>query len=442
MVKNGITKLDGKLDVDMPMKILFITNFYPPASLGGYDQLCQEVGDAFRNRGHDVQVLTSNYRCADLPQPDPAWVHRELHLEMELVPSRNGLQFFTQRKRREAEGLRSLRQILEKGSPDVVVIWGMWNMYRSLSALVEESMPGRTVYYLCDYWPTLPNQFENYWNAPPRNILTGLPKLTLKPFALQILAREDRPDLKLEHVFCVSEYVRNTLVESGRLQPHAGVLHNGINPESFLNACESSRNFANGQNKSLRLLYYGRLNHDKGVHTAIQALGLLKQRALANNFELTILGSGSPDYESKLRQMSGELGVSEQVKFVGHVHRDAIPDWLALSDVYLFTSIWPEPMARSVMEAMAAGRLVIGTEVGGQVEMLIHGKNALTFEPEDVEALADHISRAFHEPQLRLQLARAGQQMVLERFTLDRMVDEMEELIQNIVRNPVSELGG
>lgn len=418
------------------MKIIFITNFYPPASQGGYEQLCQEIAEALRNRGHNVLVLTSNYKSTELSVPDPKWVHRELYLEMELASTTNALQFFTRRKTRETQNLASLRQIMKWFSPDVVLIWAMWNLHLSLPALVEELMPGQTVYYICDYWPTLPNQFENYWNAPPRSMITGLPKLILKTFALQILARENRPDLKLEHAYCVSEYVRNTLVEAGRLQPHAEVLHNGIDPEPFLKASESRQNFANGQNRPLRLLYYGRLNHDKGVHTAIQALGLLKQRGFVNNFELTILGSGHPDYESELRQMSVGLGVSEQVEFVGHVHRVGIPNRLACFDVYLFTSIWPEPMARSVMEAMAAGLLVIGTEVGGQVEMLNHGKNALTFKPGDVKGLSDQILRAYHDPQLRVQLAQAGQLMVSEQFSLDRMVNEIENILQNIVKSP------
>ena len=403
--------------------------------------MCQEVGDALRNRGHNVIVLTSNYKRAKLPEPDPEWVHRELHLEMELVSSRNAVQFFTRRKTREIENLETLRHIIDRFSPDVALIWGMWNLQRSLPALAEGLMLRRIVYYVCDHWPILPNQFENYWNAPPRSLITGFLKLFLKPFALQILARENRPDLKLENVIGCSEYIRNTLVAAGKLPPHTGVLYNGIDPEPFLKVSESRRNPANGQNKSLRLLYFGRLRQDKGVHTAVQALGLLKQRGFANNLELTILGSGHPDYETELRQMVVELGVSEKVKFIPHVQRDAIPRWLGLFDIYLFTSIWPEAMARSVMEAMAARLLVIGTEVGGQVEMLIDGKNALTFKPEDVEGLADHILRAFHDPQLRLQLALAGQSMVLERFTLDHTVNEIEELLQNIVRIAVPERG-
>ena len=184
----------------------------------------------------------------------------------------------------------------------------------------------------------------------------------------------------------------------------------------------------------LRLVYFGRLIHDKGVHTAIEALRLLKERGLIEQFHLTILGSGHPDYEAKLHQMVKAFDLCSQVEFVRQVPRDEIPQWLGRFDVFLFTSIWPEPMARSVMEAMAAGLLVIGSEVGGQTEMLAHNENALTFQAEDATGLADHLAYALNHPTRRMELAHAGQQMVLERFTLDRMVNDVETYLLDICK--------
>jgi glycosyltransferase involved in cell wall biosynthesis len=85
------------------------------------------------------------------------------------------------------------------------------------------------------------------------------------------------------------------------------------------------------------------------------------------------------------------------------------------------------------MEAMAAGLLIIGTEVGGQAEMLFDGENALTFKPEDVDGLASQIINAASDPSLRLELALAGQQMVLQQFTIERMVGEIEQFLQGIM---------
>ena len=175
------------------MHILFLSNFYPPASRGGYEQWCQEVADGLRTRGHDVLVLTSTHGRGSSSSPDLDWVRRELYLEMEFASLRNALHFFTSRKQRELENLTILRNAVEQHKPDAVLVWGMWNFPRSLPALAEELMPGRVAYYIGDYWTTLPSQFENYWNASPRNFVTGLPKLVLKPVAKMMLAREEHP---------------------------------------------------------------------------------------------------------------------------------------------------------------------------------------------------------------------------------------------------------
>jgi glycosyltransferase involved in cell wall biosynthesis len=90
-------------------------------------------------------------------------------------------------------------------------------------------------------------------------------------------------------------------------------------------------------------------------------------------------------------------------------------------------------MARTVMEAMAAGVLVIGSEVGGQPELLADGSNGLAFRAGDADALADRIARVLEDPSLRQRLAWAGRETVLERFTLERMVMEMEASFQERV---------
>jgi glycosyltransferase involved in cell wall biosynthesis len=85
------------------------------------------------------------------------------------------------------------------------------------------------------------------------------------------------------------------------------------------------------------------------------------------------------------------------------------------------------------MEAMAAGLMVIGAETGGQVEMLAHRQNALTFKAEDAIGLATQIELVLIDPPLRVQLAQAGQQTVLDRFTLDRMVNNIEGWLQGVL---------
>ena len=171
------------------MKLLFLTNFYPPASRGGYEQWCQEVAEGLRNRGHDILVLTSRYGQDQDEKAEPGGIQRKLHLEMDLTPLLHSLRFFVGRVTRERANLAYLRQLIEDFAPDIVFIWGMWNLPRSLAESAEDMRPGRVVYYVADYWPTLPSQHEFYWQSPGRHWATQFPKRLLGTVARRILTR-------------------------------------------------------------------------------------------------------------------------------------------------------------------------------------------------------------------------------------------------------------
>ena len=408
------------------MRILFLSNFYPPASRGGYEQWCQEVFDGLRSKGHAVEVITSNYGKSSLQHPDPVWVHRSLHLEMELASIKNAFQFFTHRKKREQENLHYIKKFIEQFKPDVVLIWGMWNLHYSIPVLIEKRMLGRVVYYMGDYWPTLPNQFENYWNAPPRSLLTGIPKLLLKPFAQAILAREKRPDIKLKHVLFPSIFMQNEFKQKGIVPTHAKIVYGAIDTKPYVN---SNQKHGDG----LSLLYVGRLSQEKGVHTAIQVVGSLVRDYGFKGIKLTIVGNGEPEYEAYLRQLAMQENVASFVTFVPAQPKETLPALYQKSDVFLFTSIWPEPFGRVIVEAMASGLTVVGAPVGGAAEILRANENALTFTPDDPSSLAQQLRRLIETPALREQLAKAGRETAIHQFDLQRMTNEIEAYLQALI---------
>jgi glycogen(starch) synthase len=417
------------------MRLLFLSNFYPPYELGGYEQWAHEVAEGLVERGHKVSVLTSSFGVEGDDDTDDDKVTRTLFLQTNNDYYRPW-DFFFRRSMQEAHNKRELEKMITTFQPDLVMVWGMWNLSHFLPYWAEQWMPGRVAYFISNYWPQDLDAHRLWWQLPTNHRATKLLKRPLRTMAMAKLEREGYPPtLRFEHAVCCSEYVRATLVAAGKLPEGAGVLLGGTEPEPFIAYSKLNLNTKTGRDQRLKLLYFGRLIPDKGVHTAVEAMGLLKEQGLAENIDLTILGSGHPDYEKHLHALVDELELQEQVSFVGKVARNDMPRWLGSFDVFLFTSIWPEPMARSVMEAMASGLLVIGTEVGGQEEMLSDGQNALTFEPGDVEHLALQIKKAAGDPSLRLELARAGQQMVLEWFTLDRMVREIEQYLMDIVEN-------
>jgi glycosyltransferase involved in cell wall biosynthesis len=396
--------------------------------MGGFEQWCREVTTRLRDRKHVVRVLTSCYGVTDGPLPEKH-VTRTLHLQAN-VHNYWPWSFFLKRPYQNRHNKHQLRSVINGFDPDLVVVWGMWNLSRYLPYWAERWMLDRVAYYIASYWPRNKDIHRQYWEKQPNRLATKLVKTPFRVLALAHLRREGYPPhLRFDHARCCSQFVRDELVEAGPLRSSAKVLYGGIDPKPFL----SNARPVDESIDTLSLLYFGSLVPHKGVHTAIEALGFLKQQGLGKHVNLTILGGGHPDYEAQLHKLTRKLGLAEEIHFAGRVPRSEVPSWLGHFDVFLFTSTWAEPFGRTIVEAMAAGLPVIGSDVGGSREIFEYYSEDLLFEPEDSRGLADRILRLVEDKALRQHLAREGQRIVLERFTLERMVDDIEIWFRDIL---------
>lgn len=401
------------------MRLLFLSNFFPPARSGGYTQWCHEVTERLAERGHTIGVLTSRHERTKVPAGEQN-IYRLLHLEGDLAYY-HPLPFFSKWKKQHRENLLYLEQIVQEFAPDLIFIWGMWALSKALPALAEQRLPGRVVYYLSDYWPSATDMHTAYWQSPARHYLMRPPKRILSKIALLMLAKEGQPDLKLEQVICVSARVRDLLVEAGLPVQNAQIIYGGTDVERFLDV--RRRDCLPGH---LKLLYAGQLVQHKGVHTAIEAMSRLVKAWGINEISLTLVGSGHPDYEAFLHDLIEKEGLQNHMAIHKPVSKDEMPAIFQQFDVLIFPSIYEEPLARITQEAMASGLAVVGTTTGGTKEILQDGETGLAFAPEDAQGLAEQVARLISYPELRCRLAQAGRQMVMENFTLDRMVNEIE----------------
>lgn len=412
------------------MRVLSLSNFYPPHAVGGYELWCQEVSEGLQARGHDVTVLTSRFRADERQEDGPVRVERTLRLEMELGSRANAVRFFTSRRAAERENLDRLTALVQETEPDCVLVWGMWNLHRSVPALAERLRPDRTAYYVGDYWPSLPSQFVPYWESRGRSRIAAAAKAPVRLVARRMLARERQPALEFRRAMFPTAFVRDELARRGVRAGDSRVVCGAIDTRAYAARADVSRPVEPG---ALRLLCASRLTPDKGVHTAIEALAVLAHRHGLTGAHLAIVGSGDAAYESRLRALAGERGVASRVSFLGARSKEDMPQVYREADVFLFTSLWPEPFGRVIVEAMASQLAVVGTVTGGAAEILIDRRNALTVEPGDVEGLADRVARLAGSPGLREQLGRQGREDAVARFDIRRMTDEIEQTLRQIV---------
>ncbi len=409
------------------MRILFLSNFYAPTFVGGWEQLCQETVNALMARGHQVAVLTSRYRRETISEPEPH-VQRVLYLESDLQHYKP-LDFFLRLPWRDQHNRQCMTELVKEFRPDVIFVWGMWQLNAQLAVLAEDLCPDRVAYYLCGYWPSEPDVHTSYWNAPETKPLVQLIKRPVALLATSLLARARRRSPDLKRAACVSYTVLNILREAGLELPTARVIYNGIQLDRFYHPLDA----AHFRRKPLRLLYAGAIVPHKGVDSAVRATIQLSSKYGPDVVNLTIVGDGNRQYEEDLRHLVQSYGIQAYVTFQGKVAREMMPSLLERFDVLLFTSTYQEPLARMMMEGMASGLVLISTTTGGSKEFLKHACNGLAFKAGDAEDLAKQIERLLNEPDLPYTLALAGQQTALSSFDFNRMVGEMESFLKDVV---------
>jgi glycogen synthase len=263
-----------------------------------------------------------------------------------------------------------------------------------------------------------------YWRQPAKHWYA---RLLMKPLAKTALARlraeNYPPPLAFRYTGCGSHFLKRRLAEAIPAFRDARVILCGLDLQLFA-TCHPHQTF--NKPGRLKILFLGTLATHKGVQTAIAALPILQAARPDIRPELTLVGAGHPEFESRLRQQCQESGISSAVHFRGAVAKEMIPAILAEHDVLVVPSMWEEPFGRVLVEGMAAGVVVVGTASGGSAEILQHEVNGLVFPPEDTNALAKCLLRLIDDPALYARLAKAGK-ATAPKFDLQRMVDEMEQ---------------
>jgi glycosyltransferase involved in cell wall biosynthesis len=403
------------------MRILFISAFYPPHVVGGWEQLVQDINCELQQRGHITALLTSNYGmdAGPLAETEPG-IERSLSLESDVVNYRV-TDSFLQRNRRARRNAAITRSAIQRFRPDVIFVHVMWNLSWAVPWMAEQLLPQGVVYYIADGWPYAPDGHQVYWQGRARSKLRNLVKHTLAPLALRLVRRERRAyRLRFDRVLCVSQAMRRDLAERAGIPfEDMQVVYNGVELDDFKPAEKP-------KNGGLRLLYAGSLTAHKGVVTAVEAMGQLAQAGKLDGMTLTLVGSGHPAYEHRLRRQVEAAGIAERVFFHERVERQEMPALLREYDALVFPSTWQEPLARVVQEAMAAGLVVVGTPTGGTPEILKDGETGLVFPAGDAASLAGRLEQLSRDEGLRCRLAANARQVVEERFGFERMADEIE----------------
>eukprot|EP00752_Nemacystus_decipiens_P014025 g12461.t1 len=238
-----------------------------------------------------------------------------------------------------------------------------------------------------------------------------------------------------DHVTAVSQFVKQALIRNeGIPAQRIGVVHNGIapGPEPTDNDRSHARQQLGIDEDRPVVMQVARLHPVKDHATALRAWSIVHQQM--PDALLVLVGDG-PERD-KLVELTRTLGLQDAVRFVGAV--DNARQLIPASDLCMLTSL-SEGLSVTLLEAMAANKPIVATDVGGNPEAVDNGKTGLLAPRGDIEAIASAILQLLpNAPYTARTLGQAGRQRLLDHFTAERMHQAYARLYESLTADSQS----
>ncbi len=405
------------------MKILTITNLYPPHSIGGYEERCYQVMQGLIEKGHDVHILSSEYSKKNTSSTNETSVKRLL-----TPHGFFGFPWLPIHKlyKQEVFNQDVLKTELKKINPDVVHVWNMGGISKSLLLTLQNS-EYPIVYDVSDHWIARSLKADvwlSWWNdsgSPFRNILRSL----LKIFGISKIISKKVPiesykNILWDKIYFCSQFMRDLTADKGYNVSHADIIYCGVEAEHFKIKSEYS--------SAKKFIWVGRLNEDKDPLTAVRAMGQLMNIGI-KDLVLHIYGRGDEEYVSRLKKEVENLQLHESVIFTSAPHSE-MKNIYSKYDALLFTSNWGEPFALTPLEAMASGLPVIMCPDGGDLELAQHNVNCLQFEAGNSESLAEVIQQFLERDDFGGALAKFAHNDLKQKYDMPIIIDQIEAVLK------------
>ncbi len=212
---------------------------------------------------------------------------------------------------------------------------------------------------------------------------------------------------KVKEIIAVSESAK-TFIEYFADENKISVIPNGVDVNRF-----SPDNKNENVDRRPTILYMGRLVPKKGVHILIRAMSHIVKKYP----DALLLIGGKGKMKTFLSSYANTLGLKENVRFLGYVPDNMLPNLYSSSDVFVLPSVTAESFGITLLEAMASGTPVIGSSVGGIPEVI--GDCGLIVEPGNPKKLSDAVITFLDDENLREKFGRKGRKRVEEKYSWD-----------------------
>ncbi len=418
------------------MNIGLINEYFPPFAPGGAEWSTLQLGRTLVEQGHSVTIITPNYGASSreelygmqivrFPYPARLKGRRTLRLRWLASPGFyiwSAVQIWYHSRQAHLDILHAQNKYSLPGT------WlaGRW-LHLPVVATIRDTM------LICPFGRCLMRYDElpegcghgELWRLCraehiEQYIRPGNPLNRLKAQITTSYLRWDLAILRwvlgqFDGVIAVSQGILSLYQQAGvRLGQQTAVVYN-IPPQ---NATVRAISEAELRNKfKLRdgplVLYVGKFSPGKGTEDLVAAA----KRVIQDMPDAQFAFVGGTE-------LNGQTD-STYIHVLGHIPNADVLQLYKIADLVVVPSVWPEPLSRVLLEAMAMGRAVIGTRVGGTPELIEDGCNGLLVPRSSPEELAQAINTLLRDQARRQQMGEASQRLIRERFNVDQSINKL-----------------
>ena len=373
------------------MRVLLLNSEYPPIG-GGAGNASSHIARELAAQGHEVSVLTSAFR--NLAREE---LSEGVHIIR--IPTLRG----------EVDRSNALEQLIFMIN---LSVWGFfWRLRLQPEAILAFfGAPSGVAAWL----------WNGLGKVPYVVLLRGGDVPGFRPYDFRTLHRLLGPLLR--RVWCgAAAVVANSqgLKDLGAaFEPDVPirVIPNGVSPLEP----EGQREW-----NPARLLFVGRLVHQKGLDVLLEALAGLKEL----DWDLTLVGDGPR--RDWLEERAQALGLGERVHFRGWLKRRELPPAYGGANFFVYPSRH-EGMPNALLEAMSAGLPALATRIAGNEELVEEGVTGYLVPSEDVAALRERLAQLIDDAQMRQQMGAAGQRKAQSEYTWAAVGQAYAALLEQI----------
>ena len=232
-----------------------------------------------------------------------------------------------------------------------------------------------------------------------------------------------------DSIIAISEDAKKRLLKYNRINSDkVRVVYNGIEVNGFKNELdiEVRKNLLGVDKSHLVIGTVSRLSEEKDQISLIDAFSKVSQ--VLNNTKLIFVGDGI--LKKEIEHYSEKVGIGDKVIFLGF--REDIAKIISTFDLFTLSSL-TEGISLSLLEAMAAGKPIVATNVGGNPEVVIDGETGFLVPPKQPDKMAEAIIKVLQNPELARKMGVAGRERIEKNFSLDRMVSDYSLLYEDLL---------